>query len=71
MIVSLQELMQDLQKDFKAKHKIVRNSGHNTHLEDSKRFIEIVINYLTQIDAPPPKQAKSVRQKNDRKMEKK
>jgi 2-succinyl-6-hydroxy-2,4-cyclohexadiene-1-carboxylate synthase len=33
---------------FKAKHKIVRNSGHNTHLEDSKRFIEIVINYLGQ-----------------------
>jgi 2-succinyl-6-hydroxy-2,4-cyclohexadiene-1-carboxylate synthase len=56
---------------FKAKHKIVRNSGHNTHLEDPKRFIEIVINYLTQIDAPHPKQAKSVRQKNDRKMEKK
>lgn len=33
---------------FKAKHKIVRNSGHNTHLEDSKRFIEIVLNYLGQ-----------------------
>jgi len=33
---------------FKAKHKIVRNSGHNTHLEESKRFIEIVLNYLGQ-----------------------
>jgi len=26
----------------------VRNSGHNTHLEESKRFIEIVLNYLGQ-----------------------
>jgi len=33
---------------FKAKHKVVRNSGHNTHLEDPKRFIEIVLNYLGQ-----------------------
>lgn len=33
---------------LKAKHKIVRNSGHNTHLEESKRFIEIVLNYLGQ-----------------------
>jgi len=33
---------------FKAKHKIVRNSGHTTHLEDPKRFIEIVLNYLGQ-----------------------
>jgi 2-succinyl-6-hydroxy-2,4-cyclohexadiene-1-carboxylate synthase len=33
---------------FKAKHKIVRNSGHNTHLEETKRFIEIVLNYLGQ-----------------------
>jgi len=33
---------------FKAKHKIVRNSGHNTHLEEPKRFIEIVANYLSQ-----------------------
>jgi 2-succinyl-6-hydroxy-2,4-cyclohexadiene-1-carboxylate synthase len=33
---------------FKAKHKIVRNSGHNTHLEEPKRFIEIVTNYLGQ-----------------------
>ncbi|HMN23011.1 MAG TPA: hypothetical protein PKE38_00860, partial [Ignavibacteriaceae bacterium] len=33
---------------FKAKHKIVRNSGHNTHLEESKRFVEIVLNYLGQ-----------------------
>ncbi|MDT3697271.1 MAG: 2-succinyl-6-hydroxy-2,4-cyclohexadiene-1-carboxylate synthase [Ignavibacterium sp.] len=33
---------------FKAKHKIVRNSGHNTHLEEPKRFIEIVTNYLSQ-----------------------
>lgn len=33
---------------FKAKHKIVRNSGHNTHLEEPKRFIEIVLNYLGQ-----------------------
>lgn len=33
---------------FKAKHKIVKNSGHNTHLEEPKRFIEIVINYLGQ-----------------------
>lgn len=34
---------------FKAKHKIVRNSGHNTHLEEQKRFIEIVVNYLGQL----------------------
>jgi len=33
---------------FKAKHKIVRNSGHNTHLEEPKRFVEIVLNYLGQ-----------------------
>lgn len=33
---------------FKAKHKIVRNSGHNTHLEEPKRFIEILTNYLGQ-----------------------
>jgi 2-succinyl-6-hydroxy-2,4-cyclohexadiene-1-carboxylate synthase len=33
---------------FKAKHKIVKNSGHNTHLEEPKRFIEIVLNYLGQ-----------------------
>ena len=33
---------------FKAKHKIVRNSGHSTHLEEPKRFIEIVTNYLGQ-----------------------
>ncbi len=33
---------------FKAKHKIVKNSGHNTHLEEPKRFIEIVTNYLGQ-----------------------
>ena len=33
---------------FKAKHKIVRNSGHNTHLEESKRFMEIILNYLGQ-----------------------
>ena len=33
---------------FKAKHKIVRNSGHSTHLEEPKRFVEIVLNYLGQ-----------------------
>lgn len=33
---------------FKAKHKIVKNSGHNTHLEEPKRFVEIVTNYLEQ-----------------------
>lgn len=33
----------------KAKHKVVRNSGHNTHLEEPKRFIEIITNYLTQL----------------------
>lgn len=33
----------------KAKHKVVKNSGHNTHLEEPKRFIEIVINYLNQL----------------------
>jgi 2-succinyl-6-hydroxy-2,4-cyclohexadiene-1-carboxylate synthase len=35
-------------KFFKAKHKIVKNSGHNTHLEEPKRYIEIVTNYLGQ-----------------------
>lgn len=33
----------------KAKHKVVKNSGHNTHLEEPKRFIEIITNYLNQI----------------------
>lgn len=33
----------------KAKHKVVKYSGHNTHLEEPKRFIEIVTNYLNQI----------------------
>lgn len=33
---------------YKAKHKVVKNSGHNTHLEEPKRFIEIITNYLTQ-----------------------
>ncbi len=33
----------------KAKHKVVKNSGHNTHLEEPKRFIEIVTNYLNQL----------------------
>ncbi len=35
---------------FKAKHKIVKNSGHNTHLEEPKRFLEIVTNYLSQFN---------------------
>jgi 2-succinyl-6-hydroxy-2,4-cyclohexadiene-1-carboxylate synthase len=34
----------------KAKHKVVKNAGHNTHLEDPKRFCEIVTNYLNQIN---------------------
>ena len=33
---------------FKAKHKIVKYSGHNTHLEEPKRFIEVITNYLGQ-----------------------
>jgi 2-succinyl-6-hydroxy-2,4-cyclohexadiene-1-carboxylate synthase len=33
----------------KAKHKVVKNSGHNTHLEAPQRFIEIVTNYLNQL----------------------
>lgn len=33
----------------KAKHKVVKNSGHNTHLEEPKRFSEIITNYLNQI----------------------
>lgn len=33
----------------KAKHKVVKNSGHRTHLEEPKRFVEIVTNYLNQI----------------------
>lgn len=36
-------------KFFKAKHKIVKNAGHNTHLEEPKRFIEIITNYLGQL----------------------
>ncbi len=35
----------------KAKHKVVKNSGHNTHLEEPKRFAEIITNYLDQIVA--------------------
>ena len=30
----------------KAEHKIIENAGHNTHLEESKRFIEAVNNFL-------------------------
>lgn len=33
---------------YKAKHKIVKNAGHNTHLEEPKRFVEIITNYLGQ-----------------------
>ncbi len=33
----------------KAKHKVVKNSGHNTHLEEPKRFVEIITNYFNQI----------------------
>ena len=33
----------------KAKHKVVKNAGHNTHLEEPKRFIEIITNYFNQI----------------------
>lgn len=33
----------------KAKHKVVKNSGHNTHLEEPKRFAEIITNYFNQI----------------------
>ncbi len=33
----------------KAKHKVVKNSGHNTHLEEPKRTAEIITNYLNQI----------------------
>jgi 2-succinyl-6-hydroxy-2,4-cyclohexadiene-1-carboxylate synthase len=32
----------------KAKHKVVKNSGHNTHLEEPKRFVEIITNYFNQ-----------------------
>ena len=35
---------------FKAKHKIVKNSGHNTHLEEPKRYLEIITNYLGQFN---------------------
>jgi 2-succinyl-6-hydroxy-2,4-cyclohexadiene-1-carboxylate synthase len=30
----------------KAEHKIIENAGHNTHLEEPKRFIEAVKNFL-------------------------
>ena len=33
----------------KAKHKVIKNAGHNTHLEEPKRFIEIITNYFNQI----------------------
>jgi 2-succinyl-6-hydroxy-2,4-cyclohexadiene-1-carboxylate synthase len=55
---------------YKAKHKIVKNSGHNTHLEEMKRFVEIVTNYLNQLNAPPVNKEKNVRHNNARKMEK-
>jgi len=29
-----------------AEHKIIKNSGHNTHLEETKRFIEVLNNFL-------------------------
>jgi len=55
----------------KAKHKVVRNSGHNTHLEESKRFIEIVLNYLNQLDVTQVNNKKKPGKQNDRKVEKK
>jgi 2-succinyl-6-hydroxy-2,4-cyclohexadiene-1-carboxylate synthase len=55
---------------FKAKHKIVKNSGHNTHLEEPKRFIEIVTNYLNQIQNPPAKQEKRSNKKHESRMAK-
>jgi 2-succinyl-6-hydroxy-2,4-cyclohexadiene-1-carboxylate synthase len=48
---------------YKAKHKIVKNSGHNTHLEEPKRFIEILTNYFNQIESPQPKQQKKFKAK--------
>jgi 2-succinyl-6-hydroxy-2,4-cyclohexadiene-1-carboxylate synthase len=43
------ELDSELEKKFPdAKHTVIKNSGHNTHLEDKKRFIKAVNQYLEQ-----------------------
>jgi 2-succinyl-6-hydroxy-2,4-cyclohexadiene-1-carboxylate synthase len=40
----------NLQKQFsKAKHSVVKTSGHNTHLEEPKHFIQIVNKFLQRI----------------------
>jgi 2-succinyl-6-hydroxy-2,4-cyclohexadiene-1-carboxylate synthase len=39
----------ELKKKFSnAKHTVIKNAGHNTHLEESERFIQVINNYLNQ-----------------------
>lgn len=44
------QINQNLRKLFKsAKHKIINNAGHNTHLEEPTKFISIVNQFLNRI----------------------
>jgi 2-succinyl-6-hydroxy-2,4-cyclohexadiene-1-carboxylate synthase len=39
-----------LQKEFpNAKHSVIQNSGHNIHLEESKKFVNVVNKFLKQL----------------------
>ena len=43
------QINQNLRKRFpSAKHKIISTAGHNTHLEEPKKFIEVVNQFLKQ-----------------------
>lgn len=55
---------------FKAKHKVVKYSGHNTHLEEPKRFNEIVTNYLNQLNSVNVTPEKKNKVKNGRQVDK-
>ena len=42
------QINQSLKKSFlTAKHKILKTAGHNTHLEEPKKFIEAVNSFLS------------------------
>jgi 2-succinyl-6-hydroxy-2,4-cyclohexadiene-1-carboxylate synthase len=43
------KLNSELKKKFpNAKNAVIKNAGHNTHLEEPERFIQVVHNYLNQ-----------------------
>ena len=42
------QINQNLKKNFhSAKHKVIATAGHNTHLEEPKKYIEAVNGYLS------------------------